>query len=235
MAIFLKDLTPQNTAEVAAPPEDASEPRRRRDPEATRRAILDAAEELFVARGPDATSLAEIAAAAGVNKSLIHHHYGSKEALWEEVQGRHFHQFFEVQREMLASAPSTADLLRDSMVAFFRFLQSDPKSVRFMSWNFCAAEPCKTEQEKALFELGIQRIRASQESGELRTDIEPFFVIKAFLALCFNWFQTRELTHSMIDSPIDIAALDELYLDTAVKILLEGVRPPVPSVDTPTA
>ncbi len=224
MAIFLKDNNKEAPAEPVAL-DEVEEPRRRRDPEATRRAILDAAEEHFVARGPDATSMAEIAQSAGVNKSLIHHHFGSKEALWNEVQGRHFHQFFEAQREILASAPSSAELLRDSMVAFFRFLQSDPKSVRFMSWSFCAAEPCKTEQEKALFELGIARIRESQASGEIRTDIEPLFVIKAFLALALNWFQTRELTHSMIDSQIEPTELDELYLDTAVKILLEGVRP----------
>lgn len=223
MAIFLKD-SPTAPAALPAPPEEAAESRRRRDPEATRRAILDAAEEHFVARGPDATSLAEIAQAAGVNKSLIHHHFGSKEALWSEVQDRHFHQYFDAQREMLENAPSTQDLLRDSLIAFFRFLQSDPKSVRFMSWTFCAAEPCKTEQEKALFELGIHRIRESQAKGEIRGDVEPLFVIKSFLALAVNWFQTRELTHSMIDSQIAPAELDELYLETAVKILLDGVR-----------
>jgi len=226
MAIILKDSkSAAAPAAPPAPPEEAGEGRRRRDPEATRRAILDAAEEHFVARGPDATSLAEIAQSAGVNKSLIHHHFGSKEALWEEVQGRHFHQYFEAQREMLMNAPTTELLLRDSLIAFFRFLQADPKSVRFMSWTFCAAEPCKTEQEKALFELGIARIRESQGKGEIRTDVEPLFVIKAFLALAVNWFQTRELTHSMIDSPIGPAELDDLYLDTAVKILLDGVRP----------
>jgi TetR/AcrR family transcriptional regulator len=226
MAIFLKDSkTGTETAHAPSAPEEAGEGRRRRDPEATRRAILDAAEDLFVVRGPDATSLAEIASAAGVNKSLIHHHFGSKEALWSEVQGRHFHQYYEAQHEMLASAPSAEGLLRDSMIAFFRFLQTEPKAVRFLSWTFCAAEPCKTEQEKALFELGIARIRDSQAKGEIRTDVEPLFVIKSFLALAVNWFQTRELTHSMIDSPIAPNELDDLYLDTAVKILLDGVRP----------
>lgn len=226
MAIILKDSQSQAQAAPPAAPEEPSEGRRRRDPEATRRAILDAAEEHFVARGPDATSLAEIALAAGVNKSLIHHHFGSKEALWEEVQGRHYHQYFEAQREMLENASSAEGLLRDSLIAFFRFLQADPKSVRFISWTFCAAEPCKSDQEKALFELGIRRIRESQAQGEIRTDIEPLFVIKAFLALAVNWFQTRELTHAMIDSPIAPGELDDLYLETAVKILLDGVRPP---------
>ncbi len=49
-------------------------------------------------------------------------------------------------------------------------------------------------------------------------------MIKAFLALAVHWFQTRELTHSMVDSPVALAELDDLYLDTAIKILLDGVR-----------
>lgn len=43
--------------------------------------LVDAAIELFGARGPDAVSLREVAAAAGVNYGLIHQYVGSKEDL----------------------------------------------------------------------------------------------------------------------------------------------------------
>lgn len=225
MAILLNDTRP--TAPPAAPvADDGADARRRRDPEATRKAILDAAEELFVLLGPVATTTAEIAKAAGINKSLIHHHFGSKEALWEEVKRRHFGAYFAVQKEMLAAAtePST-ELVRDSLHAFFRFLQHDPKSVRFMSWSFCENELGKLDQEKELFELGIEKIRQSQEAGTIRRDVEPLFVIKTFVALALHWFQTCRVTLSIIDSKVSPAELDELYLDTATKILLEGIRP----------
>lgn len=227
MAILLNDQRIQPPTPPAVE-EGAAEAPRRRDPEATRKAILDAAEELFVERGPDATTTAEIAKAAGVNKSLIHHHFHCKEELWEEVKRRHFIAYFTVQKEMLLASSSqpTAELLRDSLHAFFYFLQGDPKSVRFMSWSFCEQEPSKIDLEKELFELGIERIRASQEAGEIRADIEPLFVIKTFIGLALNWFQTCRLTLSMIDSDIEPRALDALYLDTATKILLDGVRPP---------
>jgi AcrR family transcriptional regulator len=46
-----------------------------------RAAIRDTALTLFAARGPDAVTVREIAAEAGVSPALVLHHYGSKEGL----------------------------------------------------------------------------------------------------------------------------------------------------------
>lgn len=47
--------------------------------------ILEAAERLFSTRGIDGVSLREITAAAGVNSAALHYHFGSKEAVLEEL------------------------------------------------------------------------------------------------------------------------------------------------------
>ncbi len=49
--------------------------------EAIRSAVLNAAAGLFASQGPEATSTREIAEAAGVNRGLLHRHFGSKEQL----------------------------------------------------------------------------------------------------------------------------------------------------------
>jgi AcrR family transcriptional regulator len=48
----------------------------------TREVILAAARETFAARGYDAASVRQIAAAAGVDPALIHHYFGTKEDLF---------------------------------------------------------------------------------------------------------------------------------------------------------
>jgi AcrR family transcriptional regulator len=48
-------------------------------------ALLDAAEVLFVERGPAAVSLRDVARRAGVNHGLIHHYIGSRDDLLELV------------------------------------------------------------------------------------------------------------------------------------------------------
>ena len=56
----------------------------------TRNAILDAAELVFHERGVSATSLAEIAEAAGVTRGAIYWHFVNKEALYDAMIQRVF-------------------------------------------------------------------------------------------------------------------------------------------------
>lgn len=199
--------------------------RQKRDPEATRNAILDAAEALFIEHGIAATPTSRIARRAGVTKSLIHHHFGSKESLWDEIKRRRFSTYYELQYEMLASAEGTADLLRASIIAFFRFLQSDPEAVRFMSWRFVDAEDPSLEQEKELYEIGMQRIREAQEAGQLRADVEPITMLKAFLGLALHWFQSRPMLAEMLGPEADLDAIEEQYIEDVLRLYFEGVLP----------
>lgn len=56
---------------------------------AKREAIVDEAAKLFAARGFDGASLADLAAACGMSKSLFYHYYPSKEAILFAVMDGH--------------------------------------------------------------------------------------------------------------------------------------------------
>src|SRR5262249_44298813 len=58
---------------------------RERESEATRRAILDAAEELLATVGERGLSIREVCARAGVTAPTIYHHFGDKAALVARV------------------------------------------------------------------------------------------------------------------------------------------------------
>ena len=60
-------------------------PPRRRDAEATRAAILEAAKAQFARLGYDRAALREIAAEAGADVALIKRYFGGKEALFTEA------------------------------------------------------------------------------------------------------------------------------------------------------
>ena len=59
-----------------------------RDPERTRKAVLDAAEGLFARRGYATTSLQEIGREAGVSRNTPSYFFGSKEGLYVAVKER---------------------------------------------------------------------------------------------------------------------------------------------------
>lgn len=64
------------------PPRMTDAPRRRiRDPEATREAILDAAQVLLSRDGPEAVSLSAVAHLAGVNRGTAYQHFETREKL----------------------------------------------------------------------------------------------------------------------------------------------------------
>ncbi|WP_019855061.1 TetR/AcrR family transcriptional regulator [Actinopolyspora mortivallis] len=62
--------------------------RRRRDPAATRTALLRAAAELFAERGFEQTTVRDVAARAEVNQALLFRYFGSKQELFAEVLNR---------------------------------------------------------------------------------------------------------------------------------------------------
>src|SRR6266516_2491279 len=63
-------------------------PKRERDAEVSRKAILDAAEEIFAEHGFDGARIDAIAAASGYNKSLIFHYFDDKLGLYTAVVRR---------------------------------------------------------------------------------------------------------------------------------------------------
>jgi len=199
-----------------------------RDPERTKATILDAAEEVFLEKGFGNSSMSEIARRADVTKSLIHHHFGSKDELWSAVKVRRFTDYAEQQITMLLEARPADDLtlLRDSMKFYFHFLRDNPQLVRIMAWMFLErdADEC-IHKDRELITLGVDRIREGQRAGKIRDDVDARFVLFTFLGLAHHWFQ--DSNHFKHDFPTDDLPddLDEAYLQDAMKIFFEGVRP----------
>jgi len=200
-------------------------PPTKRDPEATRAAILEAAEEVFLAKGVGEASISAIARRAKVTKSLIHHHFHSKEGLWNEVKTRRLSEYFEQQMEMLKDAPADAELLRTSVEFYFRFLAKNPEVVRIFVWMYLERDENCSPLDKALHQAGVEKIRESQEAGFIRKDVDARFVLFSFLSLVSHWFQQREHFCADLEEMEPGPAMDEAYLTDMLKIYFEGVLP----------
>lgn len=192
-----------------------------RDPELTRARILDAATTLFVELGFSAVKMSQLAKAAGVTKSLIHHHFGSKERLWEEVKERAFERYFSMQMAMLSEARvADATLLRASVETYFRFLRDNPQVVRLFAWAHLEGDVACSELDRELIAAGAELIREGQRRGELRADVNPTHVIATFVMACNQWFET-ESHHRQWPGMGD----GDAFLDDFLKLFMEGVTP----------
>jgi TetR/AcrR family transcriptional regulator len=87
--------------------------RRRRDPEATRHALLAAGTELFAERGYHGVPLSTIADRAGVNKAMISYHFGGKRKLYRAIITATFADIVARAERLPESGRPAPDLLRE--------------------------------------------------------------------------------------------------------------------------
>ncbi len=192
----------------------------------TRDAILDAAENIFVERGFSDTSMSKIAGAARVTKSLIHHHFGSKEQLWMEVKNRRFHEYFSLQKEQLAKADTGIESFRSCIINLFYVLKNNPEMVRLISWHLLdRAQTERHGDEKELTEMGLAKVLEGQQLGYVRKDMDPRFMLISFFCLVFHWFMAKHEYVKWVGISEDSTNLDDEYLNNMLKIFFQGVLP----------
>src|SRR3954466_8701052 len=89
---------------MAIPAEPEDRRRRRQPPDVRRDQILDAAEEVLLSNGLNATTVADVAEAAGIAKGTVYLHFESKTELMAGLRARHVEHF----------SQRLADILRGS-------------------------------------------------------------------------------------------------------------------------
>lgn len=195
---------------------------RRRNPEATRASILGAAEREFVENGFAGTSMSDIARGARVTKSLIHHHFGSKEELWNEVKRGRLSHYADMQRSLLKEGATGEVAFRKSFEVLFKFLRDNPEFVRLNSWMNLEDPKLSVSLHPDLVSTAVEQVTEEQRAGRLRSDIDARSMIAAFVSLCTYWFTAKSTGLAPL---VRADGADEEHLDTIVKIFLEGVVP----------
>lgn len=204
-------------------------PTRRYDPEATRSAILTSARRTFMEKGVARTTLSEIARASSVTKSLIHHHFGSKEELWNEVKRDTFRPYFEGILEIIRGEEDDLSCLANAITFMFRFYKERPELSRLMTLMHWEDDRSCVALEETVVREGIERLRRAQADGKLRDDIDPWVLQTSFLNLITGWFLMRPRVSRWGDFDLDDPQVDETYLQQMLALFMEGVQPRRPT------
>ena len=181
---------------------------RTRTPNATRTAVLNAAERLFAERGFEATSLRMITAGARANLGAVNYHFTSKEALIVEVIKRRLRPLNEERLAVLARFQEEAGrkpvavrkileaLFRPALEALTHPSKGGKNFLRLMALVLAEPGDCLLPLIKEDFMLTIQKFhaalrRALPDSSEETLYWELHFAIGAFV---HTVAQTRVLT-----------------------------------------
>ena len=91
----------------------------------TRQGLLAAAYRVFAQRGYAQATIDDIAAACGVSKGAVYHHFASKEELFRALLADHGHEVDEMVA-VVARAKSFRDLIRGFVAVWIGHYRDDP-------------------------------------------------------------------------------------------------------------
>jgi AcrR family transcriptional regulator len=106
-------------------------PRRRLSAESRRRQLIDVALEAFAQTGFEATTMEDIATAAGVTKPLLYQHFASKRALYLELIDDIASRLLDSLQGVTAE-PSWRGRVEAGMEAYFSFVLRNESAVRML-------------------------------------------------------------------------------------------------------
>lgn len=109
----------------------ASLARRERQKAETRQSILDAARELFVSEGGEATTMRAIAARIGYTPTAIYHHFRDKDALIQELCLADFSALGQAMHK-IGRIEDPVDRVRRMAYAYTDFALDNTSQYRFM-------------------------------------------------------------------------------------------------------
>jgi AcrR family transcriptional regulator len=126
--------------------------------------IRSAALELFAARGVAATSIRDVAQAAGVSAGLVQHHFGTKEGLREAVD-----QF--VVADALSTITDLPDSLEDRTAEFAarmgEVVRDRPQAMLYMARSASEGGELGLASFKAMVEVGVKQLEQMDAAGHL--------------------------------------------------------------------
>jgi TetR/AcrR family transcriptional regulator len=193
---------------------------RTRDPESTRAAVIDAAERLFAERGFAATSMRDISAASGVSHPLIHHHFGSKEALYAAVKRRMVEGYARRFPEA-AWATNRPLSIRAEMRRLLTFLSENESLLRLCAWTHLEGVNPIWPGEPDLLDNLRRRIETAQRRERIRNDLDPAVLSLMIFGLIFFWVENRAHFAVRFNGKID----DDILLSQAIALVERGVVP----------
>lgn len=211
-----------------------TEPRERapatRNAAKTRQRILDAAEEVFAARGLEGTRMAAIADLAECNQALLYHYFSSKDDLFTAVLEQTYAKIRSAEQKLDLDhlEPKTA---MQRLVEFsFDYVRQNPSFIKLINdENMHGAEHLRVSaQARSLntpLVATLERILAQGvERGDFRAGIDAIQLYITVASLAYFFTSNRATLSVIFDLP-DANACFALRRAHIVEVILGYLRP----------
>lgn len=176
-----------------------------RNPEKSKAAILNAAENEFAAKGFFGARVDEIAEKAHINKRMIYAYFGDKEALYNQVLLSAYSKMENVENDLVKQNFQGIELIEKIISTYFDFLYNNPNFVNILMWeNLNKGNYLKkienTIIERKTISYFINAIENSKSCGIFKKDIDSYHIVLSMITTCFanfsNQYTLSQLFHT---------------------------------------
>lgn len=190
---------------------------------ATRQTILDAARACFAERGLAATTTREIARRAGVTQPLVHHYFGTKDALFDAVLEASVSDYDDAQAQQWALPMGDLRFLTRGLTVLFRWLGQHQDMMRLATWARLEGRVFAVPGALDIYQKVLERLRHAKTTGLLRPQVDLDVVMISIDALFKGYWDRRE---ALKVYPIDRDELDERFLRETLRMLFVSLLVP---------
>lgn len=204
---------------------------RQRNPERTRRRILQAAIRLFARHGLHAVAVDEIVRRARVNKRMVYHYFGSKDALFEAALAEVYQRIEKIEFHAVESGRTPWEQLARLLESYFDFLDDEPEFTRLLQWENLEKGRHLTKENHLLTKNPfLARFRAIVQegiaNGEFRHDLDVPHLLIHFIGLCFIYHSNRFSLSQSLEMDLGDPVVKRQALRQVINIVFEGIASP---------
>ncbi|AQH05018.1 TetR family transcriptional regulator (plasmid) [Burkholderia sp. KK1] len=208
-----------------------SEPRLKRDPEGTRRRILEAATEQFTRFGLAGARVDAIAAAAGTNERMLYYYFTSEEGLYIAVLEAMYAQFSEHEGSVDLSGLQPDGAIREMAQSVWAYLWKTPQWLSLVNnenlheGRYLQRSSSLRETISPLIDMLRVTLERGAASGHFRPGVDPldFYVTLVGMGyyIVANRYTVEAFTGRNYAEPLHEASISTMHVD----MLLSYLRP----------
>ncbi len=204
---------------------------RRRDPASTQRKLLAAARLEFARNGLAGARVDDIAARAGVNKQLVYHYFGDKDALYFAVLQWMYHEIRDYEQKLCLDGLNPDQTLRKLILSTFDYLVLHPDFVSILN-DENRNDAAHVRNLERFSEIGVSLLRLFSRTlnrgvrdGLFRRGVNPEQLYISIAALSYFYVSGRPTLSVMLGKDLSSKAALRQRRRHIVDFVMKSLRP----------
>lgn len=204
---------------------------KRRDPAATRKKLLTAARREFADSGLAGARVDEIAARAGVNKQLVYHYFGDKDALYLAVLEWVYEEIRAQERKLNLEGLPPQQAIKRLIEASFDHLAAHPDFIVLLNdENRGGARHVRGSRKlEAMHSPLVSMVSAilseGVRAGVFRKGVNPVHLYISIAGLSYFYFSNTPTLSAIFGKDLSSPAARRARRKHVVDLVMQSLRP----------